>query len=378
MSGSADHRHLDALTGIRGIAAWAVVLYHCRLSLATILPQSVISVLGKGYLAVDLFFILSGFVIWYNYADRLADGGRAAVGDFLWRRFGRVWPLHGAILAAFVALALLFMATGRPTAGYPFAELPLHLLLIQNWGFNDQLAWNHPAWSISAEAGAYLAFPLLVALLGRKRWPTWSLLAFAVACAAAVRAIYRAAGYDTLGDDITGLGLVRCLFEFAMGTALCQLYLRLHQRPALVPLAAVTSAALVSCGILLSAAEIAIAPLAIFAGLYALAAGRGAITRTIGGRVLTYLGEISYSTYLGHFLLFILFKLAFVDASLQIGWGGLGGYLALVLAASVALYHGVEKPAQRWLNGRGREFLRRAIRRDGDSASTSLQRPRLP
>ena len=44
------------------------------------------------------------------------------------------------------------------------------------------------------------------------------------------------------------------------------------------------------------------------------------------------------------------FKLAFVDASLQLGWAGLGGYLGLVLVASVGLYHGLEKPAQRWLN----------------------------
>jgi peptidoglycan/LPS O-acetylase OafA/YrhL len=91
-------------------------------------------------------------------------------------------------------------------------------------------------------------------------------------------------------------------------------------------------------------------PAAFFAGLLALALGRGGVVRLLGGKALTYLGEISYSTYLGHYGLFILFKLAFVDASLQLGWGGLAGYLALVMAMSVALYHGLEKPAQRWLN----------------------------
>ncbi|MFN5779758.1 MAG: acyltransferase, partial [Novosphingobium sp.] len=58
--------HLDALTGIRGLAAWLVVLYHIRLSLTALLPGEVIVALAKGYLAVDLFFMLSGFVIWYN------------------------------------------------------------------------------------------------------------------------------------------------------------------------------------------------------------------------------------------------------------------------------------------------------------------------
>ena len=72
----------------------------------------------------------------------------------------------------------------------------------------------------------------------------------------------------------------------------------------------------------------------------------------IGGKTLTWLGEVSYSTYLAHFLLFILYKLAFVDASLQLGWAGLAGFLALVLAASAGLYYGLEKPAQRWLNRR--------------------------
>ncbi|MFA6608003.1 MAG: acyltransferase, partial [Sphingomonas sp.] len=64
-------RHeLRALTGARGIAAWLVVLYHIRLSVAG-LPQGVVAVLAKGYLAVDFFFLLSGFVIWLSWGERL-------------------------------------------------------------------------------------------------------------------------------------------------------------------------------------------------------------------------------------------------------------------------------------------------------------------
>ena len=83
-----------------------------------------------------------------------------------------------------------------------------------------------------------------------------------------------------------------------------------------------------------------------------LALAESFLARVLGGRMLTYLGEISYSTYLGHFFLFILFKLAFVDDDLQLGGGQLAGFVALVAAVSVALYHGVEKPAQKWLNRR--------------------------
>jgi peptidoglycan/LPS O-acetylase OafA/YrhL len=64
------------------------------------------------------------------------------------------------------------------------------------------------------------------------------------------------------------------------------------------------------------------------------------------------MGEISYATYLVHYLLFVVFKLMFVDESLSIGAGQLAAYLALTLAASILLYHGVERPAQRWLNHR--------------------------
>ena len=128
MTAQPSPRHLDALTGIRGIAAWAVVFYHIRLSLAGLLPAPVIEWLAKGYLAVDLFFILSGFVIWYNYAPRIRQGGAAETRLFLWRRFARVWPLHAFILAGFIGFAALLLVTGHDLAGYPLAELPLHIL----------------------------------------------------------------------------------------------------------------------------------------------------------------------------------------------------------------------------------------------------------
>ena len=352
MSGRTNQRagHLAALTGIRGIAAWLVVLYHVRLSLVTILPGWAIAAMGKGYLAVDLFFMLSGFVIWYNYAARIAAGGMIELRAFLWRRFARVWPLHGAILLGFVALALLFEATGRSTAGYRWAELPLHVVLLQNWGFTGALAWNHPAWSISTELAAYLAFPALVA--AQQRTPTAPRLLGLLTAALALAdwALFAAHGHTTLGADVPGLGLWRCLIEFTMGCAMCQLWQAWRELPRAAAIGFASFVAWAISGLLLGLPETALVPVLFFTGLLALALDRGSAARLFGGRVLTYLGEISYSTYLAHFGLFIVFKLAFVNASLQIGWAGLLGYLALVLGASVLLYHGVEKPSQRWLN----------------------------
>lgn len=362
----ASPRHLDALTGIRGIAAWGVVLFHIRLSLTGILPAPVIAVLGRGYLAVDMFFMLSGFVIWLNYADRIASGGWGAAREFLWRRFARVWPLHGAILAAFVTLVALLAATGRDTTGYPVAELPLHLLLVQNWGFTPQLSWNHPAWSISTEMAAYLVFPALVVALRWSRLPSLALLVMAGAIAAALHAGFAARGYSGLGGDIPHLGLWRCLAGFVMGCLLCQLWQRWHGTRGAAIAAAAGCAAIFGLAAIHALPETAFVPIAFFAGLLALALADGPVVRLLGSRAMRYLGEISYSTYLVHFLLFILFKLAFVDRSLQIGWLALAGYLGLVLAASIGLYHGLEKPAQRWLNARPPRWSRPRIRAAAD------------
>ncbi|HQV04295.1 MULTISPECIES: acyltransferase [unclassified Novosphingobium] len=358
MSG-AGPRHLDALTGIRGIAAWGVVLYHIRLSLTAILPDPVIAAVAKGYLAVDLFFILSGFVIWYNYAARITQGGWAETRHFLWRRFARVWPLHGAILAAFVGFAALLIATGRDASGYPLAELPLHLLLVQNWGLTSDLSWNHPAWSISTEFAAYLLFPPLVLAARWDRMPSWVPAIVAAALAGAIHLLFALNGYTGLGDDIPGMGLWRCLAGFAMGCMLCQLWQRWQNVPRGGVYAGLAFVALAAGGLALGLPETVWVPATFFTGLLALALGKGPLVQLLGGKVLSYLGEISYSTYLAHFLLFILFKLVFVDASLQLGWGGLAGFLALVLAASIGLYHGLEKPAQRWLNARSPRWASR-------------------
>ncbi|HWU94299.1 MAG TPA: acyltransferase family protein, partial [Sphingomonas sp.] len=124
---------LKALTSVRGIAAWFVVFFHIRKSIAD-LPDVAMSVLAKGYLAVDFFFLLSGFVIWMTWGERIRLGGLASVPGFLQRRVARVWPLHLVMLGFGVAIALALQLTGRGSDQFPWHELPLHLLLLQNWG----------------------------------------------------------------------------------------------------------------------------------------------------------------------------------------------------------------------------------------------------
>lgn len=341
-------RQLAALTGIRGLAAWAVVLYHLRLSLQAALPLPVMHVLGKGYLAVDLFFMLSGFVIWYNYAPRLECERLAGVCQFLWRRFARVYPLHLAMLLAFVGFALFLAASGRDASNYPVRELPYHVLLIQNWGFTDDLSWNEPAWSISTEFAAYLLFPVMVAVLARDRVRRWGWAPVIAALLAGEWLFYRHVGQTSIGADISHLGLVRCLIEFGIGATVSIAWRAGAGGLPLLP-GAVCALAL-GAGWYFDLDETLFVPLALAAGLLALAGGRGPLTRAIGSRVFHYLGEISYSTYLAHTLILLVTVMVLGDGAHKLGWLAAGGYLAVVLAASVVLYHGLEKPAQRWLN----------------------------
>ena len=339
---------LRALTGMRGIAAWFVVLYHIRLSIAG-LPPFWVGAFAKGYLAVDFFFLLSGFVIWLSWSERLRDGGIAAVPGFLWRRLARIWPLHIFMLACAVALAVLLAAAGRhDAADYPFADLPLHMLLLQNWGFTDHLAWNDPSWSISCEWAAYLLFPLLALSIDWRRVPTWAVLAAIGAMLLLLHALM--AGSPTLGTDIWTFGLRRCLVEFAVGGALCALWLRWRDTP-VFPAVAAFGVALAAFGARASGmAETLTIPAAFAALLLALALTSGYRRNPLESRALHYLGEISYATYLGHFLLFVVFKLAFVDDAHAISPLLIALYLAMVLGSSVALYHLVERPAQDWMN----------------------------
>ncbi|MGP7796434.1 acyltransferase family protein [Sphingomonas sp. CLY1604] len=335
---------LRALTSLRGIAAWLVVLYHIRGGIAG-LPPAAEAVFAKGYLAVDVFFLLSGFVIWLTWHERLRDP--AAIPHFLQKRIARIWPLHAVMLGMAVALALLLRATGRDDPAFPFAQLPLHLALVQNWGFTDTLRWNDPAWSISCELAAYLLFPLLVLSLDWRRVPTPVLIATAAALLLALHLAMN--GAATLGEDIRRYGLVRCLIEFAVGSILAALYLR---RPLLRWTA--TVAGLATAGWATGLPETLAAPVTFAAALLTLGLTAGLPHHPLEGRAIHCLGEISYATYLSHFLLWKAFKLPLAAPALSPPLVAL--YLALVLAASLALYHGIERPAQRLLLRRPRSL----------------------
>ena len=344
LSRSALPNQLGALTGVRGVAAWLVVLFHARPWTEGLFHPALLKVFSFGYLAVDLFFMLSGFVIWHNYARRLAAGGPRATRSFLWRRFARVWPLHGAMIAAFALFAAIMGALGSDLSRFPPSHLPYHLALIQAWGFIDPLKWNDPSWSISTEMAAYLLFPALVVLLSRRWVARGGWVVLGAAALAALALLFAVHGYKSLGADIAGLGLWRCIGEFAVGALICVGWSRRPSLPVIVPLAVL--AAILGAGYAWNLPEIMVAPPAFAATLLTLALS-GLPARLFDTRALRYLGEISYSTYLSHS--FIGAVATALAGGAVLGAGGMALYCLAVLAASVVLYHRLEKPAQRWL-----------------------------
>ncbi len=336
---------LRALTGVRGLAAWLVVLYHLRGAIAG-LPPAAERVLAKGYLAVDFFFLLSGFVIWLSWGERLRGGGTATAMRFWQKRVARVWPLHLAMLGVAMTLALLYALTGRSDAAFRLQDLPAHLLLMQNWGLADPLRWNYPAWSISCELAAYLLFPLLAAAVDWRARASSTLVALIVL---ALGILYAAmAGVVSLGHDIPRFGVVRCLCEFAAGTLVAALYLR---RPSVIVPVAAAAALLIAWGG--GAPEPLVVPAAFAALLLVAALTAGRRGNPLEWRWVHYLGEISYATYLSHYISWKVFQLVFVRVPGPVGPVLVAGYLLLVLAASAFLYRYVERPAQHVLNRAG-------------------------
>lgn len=166
---------IGALTGIRALAAFWVFLRHFRTEIVDALgpgpfTQLVVHFSSAGYLGVDLFFILSGFILTYTHLTTMSSGygWRTAVG-FLWLRLARVWPLTAFVLMLFGAYFIFqAMSSGDPAflAQADPGRLLMHLTLLNGW-FPSTLDWNGVDWSVSAEWMAYLTFAVGVVALAR-------------------------------------------------------------------------------------------------------------------------------------------------------------------------------------------------------------------
>ena len=291
-----DSHHTRHLDGLRIVAASAVVVLHYADYLKD-QPAGRFMVDHSWHfnLFVDLFFVVSGFVIARQYFDRVGDA--ASTARFLWRRIARIYPLHLATLAFYVAIAVALhygLARGDNAARYPFSDLPAQLLLLHAFD-GARLTFNFPSWSLSAEMFCYLLFPLVAAVAARRK----ALIIALVVLPAIANSLYALlAGTEPWADWINKGGAFRALPGFNLGVA-CYLFRdRIAGWPVMPGLFVGSLAAFILLGWLLS-------PMAALIAVYAIALL--AIQSDCGGRstLFSRLGferwsELTYSCYMLH------------------------------------------------------------------------------
>lgn len=349
---------LRALTSLRFFAAMWVVLFHYwpNLTHAAMPP-----LVAKGYLGVELFFTLSGFILCHVYLGPVAEGRFSYLG-FLWARLARVYPLHIATLAGVGAMALAAGALGMavdPTI-LSWSSLPANLLLMQAWGLASAPGWNHPSWSISAEWFAYLTFPAFAGLTLALRTRPRLAIAAAVAFLFALYAAFQALTGASLTLATIRWGALRIVPCFAFG---CALYLGWRDGLVRGPKAALAGAYIFGgAGLVfaqLGAPDAAI--VACLGGLILFLASLCSLGKNDGGgRIFVYLGEISYSIY----MICVPWKLIFINAGARLfSWdktqipplAWIIFFLSVIPLAAIS-YHLIERPARdlarRWSPGR--------------------------
>ncbi|MCK1294908.1 peptidoglycan/LPS O-acetylase OafA/YrhL [Bradyrhizobium sp. GM2.2] len=339
-----EARRFVVLDFYRFVAALGVFIFHLKTIDSGIAP-----IWNGSYgLFVDMFFILSGFVISYSYPSDAR--GLKAYSRFMIRRIARIYPLHFLTLLVFVLL--IGFGLDRSARSTPLDFL-YNLVLLQAWGVTDHLSFNSPSWSISAEFFCYLIFPLLM-LLARKVHP--------LVLAAIVAALYLvlAHGHLPIWQERSQMyganydyGMLRALPSFLNGILLAILFRLSHpyrHKP-------VVFAGIALFGISVLVLNIFAKPdLAIIlfsCAILLTAVGESAFVQIPGSRLLGRLGNTSYSIYMLHdAVLIAVFKPLWASLGLrpdQFGPFALACCAILTIIAD-RTYAYFENPARRLIN----------------------------
>jgi peptidoglycan/LPS O-acetylase OafA/YrhL len=300
--GTAHFRSLDSM---RGIAALLVAIYHVN----WLHPLRDWRVIHNAPFCVDLFFVLSGFVICYSYGDRLGD--TRAFARFMWTRLGRLYPLHLATLLVFALWHLSKLARGMDGLGGE--NLPAfisNLFLVHSLGLHDYMSFNYPSWSISVELWAYVMFGLVVLATGTGWARIVTSLVIVISSALMLGGVSRMPLHYATVD----LGYFRCLAGFFSGvltfhvwqSARHQLRITTRARAVISPALLLTLALFVGLeppDTMNAYALLVLVPCIILALTLAPTARVSAV---LNARPLVWLGKISYSVYMVHTALLLL------------------------------------------------------------------------
>jgi peptidoglycan/LPS O-acetylase OafA/YrhL len=345
---------LVGLTSLRGLAALAVVLQHFSATVQKLCAVPIPSLVPHGYVAVDFFFVLSGYVMCYTYLHAFQQRESGIYASFLKKRAVRLLPLNAFVLClmmigAAISTALLGRNIFYGSSDAPL-ELPANFLMLQGLGLGNSL--NGPAWSVSAEIGAYVLFPLLiVGAFSRRRAVVVAVGLLALLGLTLVALRHPRLG---LGSEDPIYGGLRCVSQFTIG----MLSYRLAQWPRAaawfaqdrVAFGLVALAVLLLLGPRVDLLTAATFPLIIVAA----ALNRSRFDRLMAQRPLVVLGLASYSLYMIHDPLRSLLHAVVKQWHPE----PLSAVAALLLAliASLAVvplavltYHAVEKPSRNYL-----------------------------
>nr|WP_255537951.1 acyltransferase [Polynucleobacter sp. 15G-AUS-farblos] len=360
------------MESIRGLAALLVVLFHAP---GWNTGKEYIGIIQKGYLMVDLFFVISGFLIYKAYGLHLKTG--ASVWRFQFLRWARLYPVHLIFLLFFLGA----VATPWQEMKTAFFE---HLFLVQAIGpTGNAITLNYPAWSISVEFYTYLLFALIIywgerACSDQSRRGRHSLVMFGLIALISWGLLFF--------NELHGFrDLLRCLAGFLIGCLASALSntIRVHYKKWQCP-RALAPLLFIAIGIYLEWCPSGDHVYESF--IYLLTAGlilaiefssASWFQKILLSRPLLWLGEISYSLYMAQLACIFLceeflrrlhgysslyrilektsginlaFPSSFVDGLIKYGF-----FFILLLVVSSLTYYGIEKPC--------RELSRRWIRR---------------
>jgi peptidoglycan/LPS O-acetylase OafA/YrhL len=350
-------RRFVVLDAWRGLAALWVAAYHFRVMGHITETQFIRS----GPIAVDFFFVLSGFVIWHGFGGKVRDATSRV--QFLIRRFGRLYPLHIVTLAVVVAMEVArylvslrygFAGPEPFTGDHDWKLIVANIFLVHGLGIIPRFSWNVPSWSISVEFALCFAF-VGISMLRR---PVVAAALLSVAGMVALVLI------PILVSDLneTSTAMARGVSGFFLGILIRESY---RHMKGWTPntFFEVTAAAAIFFSIYLGY------PAAILAFGYAVwifGFETGGISRALKHPALVRQGDLSYSIYLTHYPL-VLATFAFagliglVPKTGKLIITGVQPWLAdlllilfllVVLCVSAVTYRWIEHPARAYFNKR--------------------------
>jgi peptidoglycan/LPS O-acetylase OafA/YrhL len=346
------------MTGIRGIAALWVMIFHAQQYVCKPLgmPYLVnIRLITNGWRGVDLFFMLSGFVLMYAHGTEFRQIRKQPLIRFARLRFTRVYPLN-AVVTLLIGIPVLlvpaFVAWARsrlsPTS-FSLESFVRTMFLATRWFIPGSGGWNGPTWSLSLEVLGYVMFPWL-AFCAIRITNKWLLIALPTLLLLGAAVILKIT--NNAPATIEQIAIVRMASCFATGIALYRLW-------ALAGESEKNRARWITAGsavaILILCSVSFVGPMINFcfaALLYGLAFQRGIINSFLASRVVVFLGEISFPLYLAHFV--PLLWLRYYLHSQSVNYSNIE-ILAWLLAWAVGcivvatlLHYFVEAPFHKW------------------------------